>query len=310
MARHRARHIILWTLLLLLLAALLWLGRLTVSHGTPQPVDDSVRTLRVLTYNTQRMGGFEKPEQNRVLQYILRTDADIVCLQEVEVYQDNQYLTLGELRDAMQAYPYCYFAFSVHNNRRQFGNAVFSKYPILDRENVDYASRSNSSCRCDIVVEDDTLRLFCNHLESYRFNADSLRDSTTMGSLRRLYHMLPSLRGKGRGRTEQAQAVRDEINRSPYPVLVVGDFNDTPVSASYRIIAEGLTDAFLSTSWLRWGTTFRMSLSMVGRDWIVPFRIDYILCSPELTPMSCTVDTVRYSDHYPLQATIALPAPK
>ena len=104
MARHRARHIILWTLLLLVVAALLWLGRLTVSHGTPQPVSDSAQIFSVLTYNTQRMGGFEKPEQNQVLQYILRTDADIVCLQEVEVYQDHQYLTLGELRDDMQRY--------------------------------------------------------------------------------------------------------------------------------------------------------------------------------------------------------------
>lgn len=282
------------------------MGRYTVSHGSAPSAAETDKTITVLTYNTQRMGGFQKPEKNEVLQYILRTDADIVCLQEVEVYQDNQYLTLGELRDAMQAYPYCYFAFSVHNNRRQFGNAVFSKYPILDRENVDYESRSNSTCRCDIVVDTDTIRLFCNHLESFRFSAESLRDSTTMGSLRRLYHMLPSLWGKGKGRTEQAQAVRDEIDLSPYPVLVTGDFNDTPVSASYRIIAEGLTDAFLSTSWCRWGTTFRMSLNLTGTTWTLPFRIDYILCSSELTPTECVVDTVNYSDHYPLRAKIAL----
>lgn len=80
------------------------------------------------------MGGFAKPQENEVIRYILAEDADIVCLQEVEVYQDRQYLTLGELREALGVYPYCYFAFSVHNNRRQFGNAVFSKFPILDRE--------------------------------------------------------------------------------------------------------------------------------------------------------------------------------
>lgn len=306
MARHRSRHIILWIFLLALLAGLLWVGMYTISHGTARTANEEDKTITVLSYNTQRMGGFQKPEQNEVLQYILRTDADIVCLQEVEVYQDNQYLTLGELRDAMQAYPYCYFAFSVHNNRRQFGNAVFSKYPILDRENVDFESRSNSTCRCDIVVEDDTLRLFCNHLESFRFSADSLRDSTAMGSLRRLYHMLPSIWGKGKGRTEQAQAVREEIERSPYPVLVVGDFNDTPLSASYRTIAEGLTDAFLSTSWGRKGSTFFVSVDVAGRDWTFPFRIDYILCSPELTPLDCTIDEVNYSDHYPISAKIAL----
>ena len=306
MKGSRRRHIILWILLLALLAGLLWVARYTVSHGSPGSQTETDKTISILTYNTQRMGGFRKPAENEVLQYILQTDADIVCLQEVEVYQDNQYLTLGELREAMQGYPYCYFAFSVHNNRRQFGNAVFSKYPILDRENVEYASRSNGTCRCDIVVDTDTLRLFCNHLESYRFSADSLRDSTTTGSLRRLYHMLPTLWGKGRGRTEQAQAVRNEIDRSPYPVLVVGDFNDTPISASYRIIADGLSDAFLSTSWLRWGTTYRMSLQLAGHPLTLPFRIDYILSSPELTPLDCTIDTVRYSDHYPVRAKLKI----
>ena len=303
--RKKRPHIIRWILLILLVAGCLWVGRYTVSHGiAPRPTDSTA--LHVLTYNTQRMGGFAKPQENKVLQYIIDQDADVVCLQEVEVYQDHQYLTMGELRDALKSYPYCYFAFSVHNNRRQFGNAIFSKYPILDRENVQYVSRSNSTCRCDIVVNTDTIRLFCNHLESYRLNLDSLQDSTAVGSVRRLRNLIPFLQGKDKGRQEQAQAVREEIDQSPYPVLVTGDFNDLPLSATYRTISQDLTDAFLATSIGRVGTSFRLPMKIAGCNITLPLRIDYILSSPSLTPLRCWTDTVTYSDHFPLHAIIEL----
>ncbi len=303
--RLKKRHIILFLLLLLIIAGGFWAGRYTVSHRLP-PIEGSDSAIHVLTYNTCRMGGFAKPQENEVIRYILAEDADIVCLQEVEVYQDRQYLTLGELREALGVYPYCYFAFSVHNNRRQFGNAVFSKFPILDRENVEYVSRSNSTCRCDIVVREDTIRLFCNHLESYRLNLDSLQDSTAMGSVRRFRQIIPFLQGKDKGRYEQAQAVRKEIDQSPYPVLVVGDFNDIPLSATYRLLSEGLTDAFLVTSIGRLGASFKLPLRVAGCQITVPLRIDYILSSPALVPTKCWTDTVSYSDHFPLHANFIL----
>lgn len=303
--RVKKRHIIVWVLLVVIAAGLLWWGRYSISHGIATS-SKSERVLHVMTYNTCRMGGFAKPEENKVIQYILAQDADVVCLQEVEVYQDNEYLTLGELSDKMSSYPYRYFAFSVHNNRRQFGNAVFSKFPILDRENVHYVSRSNSTCRCDIAAYGDTIRLFCNHLESYRINIDSLQDSTAIGSVRRFRSMLPFLQGKDKGRLEQAQAVREEIEQSPYPVLVVGDFNDLPWSATYRTIAQGLTDAFLATSVGRLGASFRLPVKVAGQKMVVPLRIDYVLCAPTLVPVKCWTDSVSYSDHLPVHAIIEL----
>lgn len=45
-------------------------------------------------------------------------------------------------------------------------------------------------------------------------------------------------------RAEQADTIHAEIERSPYPVLVCGDFNDTPASYTYRQIRKGLIDGF------------------------------------------------------------------
>ena len=45
-------------------------------------------------------------------------------------------------------------------------------------------------------------------------------------------------------RSKQAEAIAQHIENSPYPVIVCGDFNDTPVSYTYRMMKTGLKDAF------------------------------------------------------------------
>ena len=36
--------------------------------------------ITILTWNTGRMGNFQKPEKNEVLQYLVSQDADVICL--------------------------------------------------------------------------------------------------------------------------------------------------------------------------------------------------------------------------------------
>ena len=265
-----------------------------ISHGTPQnaaqqPNDLTAeqRLLHVLTYNTRRMGTFRKPKENSVINYLLQEqDADIICLQEVEVYKDPKYLTLSDLKQALGSkYPYSYFDFSVYNYRRQFGNVVFSRYPLIHKQTIRYPSRSNISSRCDVVIGKDTLRLITNHLESNRFDEDNFEE------LKEKYSVAHE------ARLEQAKCVREAITESPYPLIVVGDFNDLPISSTYwKIRGIDLQDAFLCTSWGRYGATIVKG--------IFAARIDYILCSRALHPQQCAIDHVPYSDHYPLHATI------
>lgn len=292
---HRWR----WWLCGILAVCLLLLALPTVSHGSGASEADCTRQLRLLTYNTHRMGEFRKVPQNRVIQYLLRQDADVVCLQEVEVYKDKQYLTLSELKSAMQdKYPYSYIDFSVYNERRQFGNVVFSKYPLIDKQTIRYPSRANISSRCDIVVGTDTLRLITNHLESNRFEKTDFIDGKDMGdALKETAQRLNSKWKSARGvRHEQARCVRRAIEESPYPVIVVGDFNDIPLSYTYLKIRGSLRDCFLSSSWGRLGFTY--IYHHIGG------RIDYTLCSRSLHPIRCEVERVNHSDHYPLATTI------
>lgn len=271
-----------WILCVIVVLSTLFVVSLFVGHGRPSSKHYDHK-LTIMTYNTHRMGEFEKPDKNRVLLYLQRQNADVICLQEVEVYKEKKYLTLNELKQALSQYPYTYFDFSVYNSRRQFGNAVFSRYPLINKQTIRYASRSNISSQCDIVVGDDTLRLITNHLESNRVVHI---DSTLMDKLEAARSI----------RHNQAKAIRQARLSSAYPLLILGDFNDIALSYTYLTIRGMMRDCFLSTNLGRLGNTYERHHLGV--------RIDYILCSRDLHPIESHVEHVRHSDHYPVVATI------
>lgn len=245
--------------------------------------------LSVLTWNTARMGGFAKPEKNEVLRYLLAQNADVVCLQEVDVYKDAKYLTLPDVKQVLsKKYPYSYIDFSVYNKRHQYGTMVWSKYPLVNKKSIHYETDGNISNRCDIVVGRDTIRLFNNHLESYKFTTEDMQDVEHM---REKWSRAIPLRNK------QAQVVRAEIDASPHPVIVVGDFNSVPLSYAYWCLSSGLHDAWSETHSWEWGATY--SYKGIG------LRIDYILCSDPIHPKSCVIPNAKGSDHKPVVATLA-----
>ncbi len=281
---------------IIVLGGLIWVCLLFVSHG--RPAVESKRMLTILTYNTHQMGMYEKAHQNRVVKYLQRQDADIICLQEVDVYKNEKYLTLPELRKALNKYPYTYFDFKIYNKRHQYGLAIFSKYPLFNKNTIRYSSRGNISDYCDVAVGKDTLRLFNNHLESNRLELTDFPDSIDSEAFKESAHRISDKLGSARKiRHEQAEAIRTEINHSPYPVIVVGDFNAIPLSYTYlKLRGTDLRDCFLETSVGKLGTT--LTKRKLG------IRIDYILCSKKLQPASMRIDHVNYSDHYPVTATI------
>jgi endonuclease/exonuclease/phosphatase (EEP) superfamily protein YafD len=80
---------------------------------------------------------------------------------------------------------------------------------------------------------------------------------------------------------------------SPYPVIVAGDFNDTPVSYTYRVMRRGLNDAFVEAGYGA-GFTYRGKYP--------PNRIDYIIYGEGIECTDFDIVKVRYSDHYPVIA--------
>ena len=283
------------TIMLTLL--LVWILYSLVSHRFRQPKETFSHTLKVMTYNTHAMMiGDKLAAKKEMLQYINNQGADVVCLQEVLVYKNPARLTLPALREAMSNYPYTYYDFKRYNSHRQFGNVVFSRYPLTNKNTIRYESQSNISSQCDVQVGDETIRLIVNHLESYGLVREDLQfDTLSMAEIKNS-SLVQKLQHAGKLRHQQAREVKRSIRQSPYPVVVVGDFNAIPLSYVYWKVKFGLRDCFLESSFGKLGNTIKKGP--------LGIRIDYILCSRRLTPIQCEVDRVKYSDHFPVCATI------
>ena len=298
-SRHKARSLISLTAL--------FFSIIPISHTLAHPSIAKVsgkqtytHSLDILSYNTRRLDMFAKPSENRILQYIKESDADIICLQEFETYKNPQYLTLQEVKDYL-GYAYSYIDFKQYKGQRQYGLAVFSRYPLIHKQTLRYESTTNISDRCDIVIGDDTLRLLNNHLQSNRLTE---KDLTILNNFaesndnvkRSANKIKQKLTLAYKYRTQQADYIYKELEHSPYPVIVCGDFNDVPVSYVYRHISRHLDDAFLQNGKIGLGHTYH------GKG--VGLRIDYILHSKNLQSDNFRIESVPYSDHYPIRCNL------
>lgn len=275
----------------------------TVPHLRLKPTflqQEYTHNISILSYNTKRLDMFAKPNENRILQYIKENNADIVCLQEFETYKNTQYLTLQEVKNYLD-YPYSYIDFKQYKGQRQYGLAVFSRYPLLHKQTLRYESTTNISDRCDVIVGSDTLRLLNNHLQSNKLTEKDLailnnfsdNNSNVKKSAKEIKHKLSIAY---QYRTLQADYIYKELEESPYPVIVCGDFNDVPVSYVYRHISRHLTDAFTESGKGFLGHTYK------GKGF--GLRIDYILHSHTLTSENFCITKLPYSDHDPIRCNI------
>jgi endonuclease/exonuclease/phosphatase family metal-dependent hydrolase len=95
----------------------------------------------------------------------------------------------------------------------------------------------------------------------------------------------------------QANLVRTALDRSPYPTVITGDFNDVPNSYTYFNIKADKNDAFLQRS-------FGLGRTFIS---IAPtLRIDYILLDKQFEVKQFDMVDEALSDHIMLVADIRL----
>ncbi|OFX19481.1 MAG: hypothetical protein A2033_07940 [Bacteroidetes bacterium GWA2_31_9] len=262
-------------------------------------------SIKFLSYNVRVFNLYDWshniPMRDSIMHYIDDEKPDILCLQEYFYDESHKFQTTEILADSF-GLNYFHDAYTYKANRiHNFGIATFSRYPIINSGEIRFPETNNICIFTDIKINKDTVRVFNNHLQSVHFvkidyeTIDSLGlkiDSTQISGLMGIFKKLKKSFVK---RAIQADVISENINKSPYPVIVCGDFNDTPVSYTYHTISENLKDAFCENS-SGIGSTY------IGR---IPFlRIDFILHSKEITSSGFKVYNNKFSDHYPISCYI------
>ena len=177
------------------------------------------------------------------------------------------------------------------------GLTLFSRYPVLSAGVIRFPDTDNRSMWADVRVGNDTIRLFNNHLQTSGISRrrKELHEQHARGSVsgqtRVAVSIAESLRDNFVIRAEQADFVRRMIDTTRLPVIVCGDFNDTPASYTYRTMLGGLTDGFREAG-SGYGDTFRQLRRLL--------RIDYIFYSDAFRAVRYYSPSLPWSDHDPV----------
>ena len=262
--------------------------------------------LTLLTYNVRAFGMFEVQNfgsaQEKIFELIRQKDPDIVCFQEFYV-NEKKGMTLNKIDSLLPGLPYHHVVWLSEGEQRGYGIATFSRYPIVRKGRVVFERTFNASIFSDFLIDKQRIRVFNNHLQSIRFNRSNYRFITNQSryndseKLKALQDISFRLRDAFIKRSQQAREISTHIRRSPFPVLVCGDFNDTPLSYTYRTMRHQLKDAFVEAG-------SGMGITYKGR--FPSFRIDYIFYDSSFQIRHYHEEKKRYSDHYPVMADFRL----
>jgi len=263
---------------------------------------DNTNTIKVISYNIHLFNYFEDKNsiisEKKVVEFLKSQKPDILCLQEFFALGNADQKEIP-FRKALGSKYYSHMKVLTNGKNRFFGIATFSKYPIINKGEIIHPNSSSLSIYTDILIQKDTFRIYNNHLQSFRLKRmeqsfiDKMTASDDMETMEEVRSLSVSLKKGFVQRALQSHVVKDHINISPYPVIVTGDFNDTPVSFSYRKIRKGLNDSFVQSGYGA-GFTYKGNYP--------PNRIDYILYDNALSSTNFEIIKVRYSDHYPIIA--------
>lgn len=263
-------------------------------------------SIKLLSYNIMGFDGASKKDgKNPILTYLKESNADILCLQEYATEESPRHLTQKDIERELKAYPYHRINIVGSGNGYTNKIACYSKYPILSARVLDYPSEYNGSVIYELKLNEDTITLINNHLESNKLTKedkdiyeDILKDPEKEKVKSGARLLIRKIAEASAIRASQADTIAREIKSSRYPYMIVcGDFNDTPISYAHRVIAKDLDDAF-TQSGRGLGVSYNQNKFY--------FRIDNILISKNLRAYNCTVDrSIKESDHYPIWCYIA-----
>jgi len=269
---------------------------------------DPERIFKALSYNVRGFDVYrwtkDPGAKQEIFDFLKKQDPDLVCLQEYYT-SSKRGETHRDVSAQLRFLPYnaVYFT-NDPTNRKGFGIATFSKYPIIKKSRIPFNSSFNAAMYTDIMFQSDTIRVFNVHLQSIRFDK---HDYAFMDTARLKYSNEQMLEIRAIGsrlktafalRAEQAKVIASYIRDSPYPVIVMGDFNDTPQSYAYRKIRKGIVDAFRKAG-RGFGNTYSGDLPS--------FRIDYIMHDETFIPHEFKRTKMDYSDHFPISTRLYLP---
>lgn len=258
--------------------------------------------IKVITYNTLNFGSWKTDERGNyeVINFLMREQPQVACLQETVIKDPKQ---RENMLATLKRYGY-HFAESLPNRAPI---AIISRWPIARQEVVFDGGGNCGAAYFLTPSRGDTLIVVNVHMQSMKLTAEErnnyheiVRNPEEAKAVKGKRRLLGKIAAAGVERAHQADTLATFIDRHRgRPLIVMGDFNDTPISYAHHQVCSRLTDAYRATG------------NGIGRSFhqdAIYVRIDHMFCSESFKPFATRVmNEVPFSDHYPVE-TYLMPA--
>ncbi|UZO79449.1 endonuclease/exonuclease/phosphatase family protein [Aquimarina sp. ERC-38] len=250
---------------------------------------DHENVLSLMSYNVLSFNRFFSIDSQTVPEdiskLVQKKNPDIICMQEFREGMETDFVQ----------FPYKFLKYN--DRKKTIALTIHSKYPIINKGSFSFEHTANNIIYADIVVKSDTIRVYNLHLQSHQITSE-IKDLNSTNSKK----VIKNIRYSFKRQQDQTEELVSHLKQTPYPAIIMGDFNNTAFSYIYnQIISEGFIDAFKEAG-SGFGKTFKFDL--------FPARIDFILVPEHSRILSFSTLTEYFSDHFPIYAEITLHSSK
>jgi len=259
--------------------------------SAPEYIEDKSDFV-VMSYNVRLFNVFKWLERadipDKILSFVNDKNPDILCIQE---YSSSAKIDFKVYR---------YRSIYIDGNQIKTGQAIFSKFPIIDQGNIEFPNSNNNVVFADIKRGKDIIRVYNMHLQSIKISPDvnEINENIDVINKDKSQMLLIRISKAFKQQQQQAEIIKEHKKKCPYPIIICGDMNNSAFSYVYRNIKGELKDSFEEAG-TGFGATYKFKY--------YPARIDYIFANYKMKVKKFeSFSNFENSDHYPIMATFSM----
>ena len=244
----------------------------------------SEKEFTIMSYNVRLFNKFNWNKKanipTKISEFLSEKNPDILCVQEYSNLEKTQFSN------------YKYKHVFKEGKNIIVGNAIFSKYKIIDKGVINFPNSTNNAVYADIIKGKDTLRIYSMHLQSIKISTDIEEEEIQKMNESKTKYIFRKISSAFTKQQEQALLLKQHYTDCKYKKIICGDMNNSAFSFVYRTIKGSMQDAFESNG-EGFGKTYNFKY--------YPARIDYIFADKNIQINSFeTLNDFYNSDHFPL----------